>query len=86
MTVVNFTSREFRSQQAHAFDLADQGAHVIIRRNKKQAYTLVPVNDDDITITPSLQARIEKARAEYKAGKFTRLKTHEEIDKYFENL
>ena len=46
----------------------------------------MPVNDDDITITPSLQARIEKARAEYKAGEFTRLKTHEEIDKYFENL
>ena len=46
----------------------------------------MPVNDDDITITPSLQARIEKARAEYKSGEFTRLKTHEEIDKYFDNL
>ena len=86
MAVVNFNSREFRSNQSHAFDLADQGAHVIIRRNKKQAYTLVPVNDDDITITPSLQAKIENARAEYKAGEFTRLTSHDDIDKYFDSL
>ena len=37
MAVLNFTSREFRSQQAHVFDLADQGEKIVIRRNKKQA-------------------------------------------------
>ena len=30
MAVLNFTSREFRSQQAHVFELADQGEKVII--------------------------------------------------------
>lgn len=86
MAVLNFTSREFRSQQAHVFDLADKGEKVVIRRNKKQAYTLVPIEDDDLTFTPELQARIDKARAEIKAGKCTTLKNREDIDAYFDSL
>ena len=33
-----------------------------------------------------LAAKIEKARKEFKEGKGTSLKTHEDIDKYFESL
>ncbi len=86
MAVLNFTSREFRSQQAHVFDLADKGDKVIIRRSKKQAYTLVPVEDDDLTITPELQARIDKARAEIKAGHGITVHGREELDAYLESL
>lgn len=86
MAVLNFTSREFRSQQAHVFDLADQGEKVIIRRNKKQAYTLVPIEDEDLTITPELQVRIDKAREEIKAGKCVTLHSAEELGKYLESL
>ncbi len=82
MAVLNFTSREFRSQQAHVFELADQGEKVIIRRSKKQAYTLVPVSDDDFTITPELQARIDKARAEIKAGECITVRGKEELNTY----
>ena len=84
--VLNFTSREFRSQQAHVFELADQGEKVIIRRNKKQAYTLVPVSDDDFTITPELQARIDKARAEIKAGECITVRGKEELNAYLTSL
>lgn len=86
MAVLNFTSREFRSQQAHVFDLADKGEKVIIRRSRKQAYTLVPIEDDDLTITPELQARIDKARAEIKAGNCVTLRSSEELDRYLETL
>ena len=86
MAVLNFTSREFRSRQAHVFDLADKGEKVIIRRNKKQAYTLVPVEDDDLTFTPELQAKIEKARAEIKEGKCITLRSREDIEAYFDSL
>lgn len=86
MAVLNFTSREFRSQQAHVFDLADQGEKIIIRRSRKQAYTLVPVEDDDLTITPELKARIDKAKAEIKAGNCVTLKSHAEIEAYFDSL
>lgn len=86
MAVLNFTSREFRSQQAHVFDLADKGEKVIIRRSRKQAYTLVPIEDDDLIITPELQARIDKARAEIKAGNCVTLRSSEELDRYLETL
>lgn len=86
MAVLNFTSREFRSQQAHVFDLADKGEKIIIRRNRKQAYTLVPIEDEDLTITPELQARIDKAREEIKAGNCITLSSKEELEAYLESL
>ena len=33
-----------------------------------------------------INAEIEKARKEYKEGKGVSLKTHEDIDRYFESL
>ena len=84
MAVINFTSREFRSQQAHVFDLADKGEKIVIRRRHKQAYTLVPIKDDDLAITPELQARIDKAREEIKAGKCITVRGKEELDAYLE--
>lgn len=86
MAILNFTSREFRNRQAHVFDLADRGDRVIIRRNKKQAYTLVPVNDEDITITPELQAKIDNARQEVREGKCAVLSTPSDIETFFDSL
>ena len=86
MAVHNFTASDFRSRQAQLFDLADKGEQIIINRGKKRAYTLVPVDKDDITITPELQARIDRALASVKAGNYTELATPEDIDKYFESL
>ncbi len=86
MAVLNLTSRVFRSQQAHVFDLADKGEIIIIRRGRKQAFTLVPIDDDDLTITPELQAKIDKAREEIKAGNCITLKSRADIDAYFDSL
>lgn len=86
MAVINFTSREFRSQQAHVFDLADKGEKIVIRRRHKQAYTLVPIKDDDLAITPELQARIDKAREDIKSGKCVTVHGKEELDAYLETL
>ena len=86
MAVLNFTSREFRNRQAHVFDLADKGEKVIIRRSRKQSYTLVPVEDDGQGITPELQAKIDRAREEIKAGKCVTLKSPEDIEVYFDSL
>lgn len=86
MAVLNFTSREFRSHQAHVFDLADKGEKVIIRRNKKQAYTLVPIDDEDLTLTPEMQKQIDKARADIKAGMGITVRGKEELDTYLESL
>ena len=87
MAVLNLTSRVFRSQQAHVFDLADKGEIIIIRRGRKQAYTLVPIDDDDdLTFTPELQARIDKAREEYRQGNYISCSTKEELQAYLDSL
>jgi len=70
---------------AAAFNKAAEGENVMVRRGT-QVFAIVPVSDDELTITPELQAKIDKARAEIKAGKCVTLKSHEDIDKYFDSL
>jgi len=41
MAVVNFTTQEFTSRSDQAFDLADKGEKVIIRRGRRRAYRLM---------------------------------------------
>lgn len=84
--MITVSAREFRGNQASIFAKADSGEKIIIRRGKKQAYTLVPVYDEDLDITPALQAKIDKARQEYREGKTTTIRTHEELDAFFESL
>ena len=83
--MTQLTVRDFRSQMASSFDRVDAGGRVFIRR-KNQLYTIIPVSEDDLTITPELAAKIEKARQEYREGKAVSLKTHEDVDRYFESM
>lgn len=53
---------------------------------RKRIVNLVPVADDDLAITPELQTRIDQARAAIEAGNCITLKTHEDIEKYFNSL
>ena len=79
------TVRDFRSQMASSFDRVDAGERVFIRR-KNQLYTIVPVSDDELTVTPELAAKIEKARQEFRDGNTISLKSHEDVDRYFESM
>ena len=83
---ISFTSREFREQQAHVFDLADQGEQVIIRRRRKQAYILVPITDSNESIPPELQTRIDKAREEYKKGETLGFTSSEALNAWLDSL
>ena len=74
--MTQLTVRDFRSQMARSFDRVDAGERVFI----------VPVSEDDLTITPELAAKIEKARQEYHEGKTISLKTHDDVDRYFESM
>lgn len=65
MQVIN--TREFRANQKKYYDLATK-EKVIIRRGR-QSFALVHVEDDELTVTPELQVKIDKARAEIRAGK-----------------
>ena len=67
MHIIN--TKEFRANQKKYFDLAIK-EDVIIRRGRKQAFVLVPLDGDEYTITPELQARIDKAREQYEKVNF----------------
>lgn len=79
------TVRDFRTNLSANFDRVDAGERILVRR-RNRVYTIVPVEDDDLTITPELQAKIDKARQEYKEGKTTTIRTHKELDVFFESL
>ena len=81
-----FTSTTLRRRLAHVFDLVDQGEKVIIRRGNKKAYTITPIQEEKMEITPELQAEIEQAEADYPAGKCIVLETREDIDRYLDSL
>lgn len=84
-TMYTLTVRDFRSNMASSFDKVDAGERVLIRR-KRHTYALIPVNDDDLTITPELQARIEEARREHKEGRTLTFETASEAQRWMDEL
>ena len=70
---------------ATSFDRVDGGERVYIRRNRR-LYTLVPVEDDDLTITPALAAKIEQARQEHREGKTLRFESAAAAQKWMDEL
>lgn len=83
--MTQLTVRDFRSQMAASFDKVDAGEFVFIRR-KNQLYTIVPVQQEDLTITPELAAKIEKARQEHVEGKTLRFEGAAEAQKWMDEL
>jgi hypothetical protein len=82
MTILEVTSRQFRDRQKDIFDLADKGDKVVIKRGKKQAYTLTPIDEDDLYFTPEMLEKIDRSIQQAKEGKVTRISNIEELDKF----
>lgn len=70
---------------ASSLNRVDAGERIFIRRNH-QLYAIVPVGDEDITITPELQAKIDSARKAYREGDYTVCSTPEEITAHLDAL
>jgi len=79
------TVRDFRTNLSANFDRVDAGERILVRR-RNRVYTIVPVEDDDLIITPELQAKIDKARLEYKEGKTLRFESAEAVQKWMDEL
>ena len=77
---------DFRSNMASAFDRVDAGEFVFVNRGRKKTYSLILVKDDDLTISPQLASRIEKARQEYREGKTIKFKNAAEAQKWMDEL
>jgi PHD/YefM family antitoxin component YafN of YafNO toxin-antitoxin module len=84
--MIQVTASVFRKQQGALFAAADQGETVIITRKGKPSYVLIQVSDDDFSITPELQKRIDEARAEIAKGNCVVCKTEKELHDYLDSL
>lgn len=85
MAVLQVTSREFRDKQASLLDLVDKGEKIIIRRGKKKAYTLIPVEDDDLYFTEKMLVKIDASIEEAKKGDMITFDSVEDAKKYFDD-
>lgn len=79
------TVRDFRTNLSANFDRVDAGERILVRRRNK-VYTIIAVENDDMTITPELQAKIDKARQEYKEGKTLHFESAAEVQKWMDEL
>ncbi len=86
MRIIQTTSRYFRDKQKDFFDMADRGEKVIIRRGKKQAYLLTPIDDEDIYFTPEMLDKINRSIKQVQEGMTTKIETEEELNQFLESL
>ena len=80
------STSEFRDKQKQFLEMADTGKQIIISRGQKQAYVLMPVNQNDFMITPEVLKRLEKSRKQFLEGNVTTCRTEEEIISHLDSL
>jgi hypothetical protein len=86
MAVLEVSARQFRENQKSFFEIADSGRQIVIRRGRKQAYILTPVEENDFTVTPELLAKLDAIRQRVKEGEYTECTTIEEALNHLESL
>lgn len=55
------------------FDKADKGEQIVVLRGSNKAYTLTPVNDDDIYFTAEMVKKIKLSAEQAKNGEVKRV-------------
>ena len=78
--LIEITSQEFLEKQKIYFDLADKGAKIILKRDRRKSYILTPLKEENIELSPQMLLRIEKGLKEIEEGK-TKRYSMEELQK-----
>lgn len=86
MSFLEISSREFRSKLKTYFELADRGAKIIVRRGRNRSYLITPIEDDEMTISPKLEDKINSAKLQVGKGNVVNIKSKDELSLYLENL
>ena len=84
--ILEITSRQFREEQRKYFDLADNGTQIVLKRGRKKAYVLIPLDDEDMYFTPTMLEKIERSLEQAKTGNVTRVTTKEELKSFLDGL
>ena len=84
--ILEITSRQFRAEQRKYFDLADNGTQIVLKRGRKRAYVLTPLDEEDMYFTPAMLEKIERSLEQAKNGDVTRVTTKEELKSFLDGL
>ncbi|HKK59152.1 MAG TPA: hypothetical protein VJ937_06715 [Salinivirga sp.] len=74
------SSREFRQNQKHYFERADNGEQIIVQRGKDKAYALTPINEDDVYFNAEMIKKIKLSAEQAKNGEVKKITSSEEIN------
>ncbi|MDE5586247.1 MAG: type II toxin-antitoxin system Phd/YefM family antitoxin [Muribaculaceae bacterium] len=77
--------RDYRNNLSASFDRANKGEPVIIRR-RGELFALTSLGPEDVSISPTLQKRIDEAREAYRKGEVISCKTPKDLTDYLESL
>jgi len=69
------SSREFRQNQRVYFERVDKGEQIIVQRGKDKAYTLTPVNENDVYFNAEMVERINESIQQAREGKVKSIST-----------
>lgn len=77
--------RQFRDNLAESFNMVDAGKQIFIRRRDRM-YAVIPIDMDDFSISPTLQAKINKAREESQKAKTKKFKNASDAQEWMDSL
>ncbi|MDR0618915.1 MAG: hypothetical protein LBG17_03335 [Bacteroidales bacterium] len=66
--ILQVNTSEFRTKIKNYIDMVDDGVRIILKRNHNKYYLITPINDDDLWLTPNVQAKIDRALEQVKNG------------------
>lgn len=85
--MVVISSRDFRSNQTKYLGIAASGQGVVLKTRSLGSFKIVPINDDDVLMTKEeFFRKVDESRRQINEGKFTSVKTKEELDAFLDSL
>lgn len=86
MSILEITARNFRNNLKDCFNLVDKGQRVVIKRGSEKSYLLVPIEVEDVVLSPEMELKLDRSMKQIKEGKSTTVKDIGELKKFLETL
>lgn len=81
------SSRVFRSNQSKYLSMAAKGHGIILKTRSLGSFKITPVTEDDSLMSKEeFFRKVDEARRQIEEGKYTAVKTREELDAFLESL
>ena len=81
------STRDFRSNQSKYLGMAAKGHGIILKTRSLGSFKITPLTEDDTLMSKEeFFRRVDEARRQIDEGKYTAVKTQEELNAFLEAL